>query len=346
MLTELTSEMKAAIPAWNKKWIKIGHSTEPIDMEKAIDAIKLEYEVANIKPPPRERFVYCSNPLVLVLANSIGTLVYNADRRNLKEKPEKERLFHNKGVDQELRKVVSQATSIDVTAPGDMERYLECHHDYTSEISSTWDQTIGGNLWCWYPAWRMFFLEVCGVEELRECKALHARVQTSLNCGWWSPHTHFALVCDRPRELHFDPEAANYQLHNDSGPAVVYGDHYKLWYLHGFAVDEQLVMRPETQTLEQIQSETNNDIRAIRMQRYGLDRYLVEIGAEVLDETRNDIENTHESLLKDDQGNHWLWPTDPSGRICPPLGVPDNIHTCEEARNWLSPVKFNVIGRT
>ena len=76
-------------------------------------------------------------------------------------------------------------------------------------------------------------------------------------------------------------------------------------------------------------------------------RYLQETGATVIDSTRNGIEGTHESLLRDKNGQVFLWPTCPSGRICPPLRVPREMTTCEQARNWLAgPKPFRVIART
>ncbi|MEN1706395.1 MAG: DUF6745 domain-containing protein, partial [Planctomycetota bacterium] len=125
-------------------------------------------------------------------------------------------------------------------------------------------------------------------------------------------------------------------LHNESGPSVRYRDGWSLWSIGGMRVDEQIVMRPETQTIEQIRSEKDNDLRAIRIERFGAGRYLTETGASVLDERFDPITNTHEALLRDIDGRVYLWPTCPSGRSCPPLGVPEDVVSCRDAANWLS----------
>lgn len=152
------------------------------------------------------------------------------------------------------------------------------------------------------------------------------------------------FVCSEwPEEVHFKGD----NLHNESGPAVAFRDGFKVWVIDGFSVDEQLVMRPETQTIDQIDGEQNNDLRAMRLERFGQGRYLAETGAEVLDERENEIDGTHEAILRDKNGRVFLWPTCPSGKPCPPLRIPENITTCSGAQVWLAAdLQGNVIGRT
>jgi len=53
-----------------------------------------------------------------------------------------------------------------------------------------------------------------------------------------------------------------------------FADGWGFWNIHGVPVDEQIVMRPETQTIEQIQNEPNAEVKKIRIQRYGEKKYL------------------------------------------------------------------------
>lgn len=178
--------------------------------------------------------------------------------------------------------------------------------------------------------------------------------ETMEDSFWWfiTPEN-VCVVCDSPEQLHVVDTHTRSYLHCENGPAISWPDKdsehpgYKAFYIDGFKVDEQIVLRPDTQTVEQIKGESNNDLRAIRLARYGMARYLLETGANVIDETHNAIENTHEALLRDDNGRHYLWATCPSGRLCPPLAVPRGISKCEDARIWLSgKEKPRIIGRT
>ena len=51
MITELKPEWEARIDEWRDKWLAIGLSCEPVDVEAAKKAITLAYEVVQLQPP-------------------------------------------------------------------------------------------------------------------------------------------------------------------------------------------------------------------------------------------------------------------------------------------------------
>lgn len=111
-------------------------------------------------------------------------------------------------------------------------------------------------------------------------------------------------------------------------------------------MDEQIVLRPQTQTVAQINAEANQDIRAIRIARMGWPRYIRDSGLAAIDERRNDVEGTREALFRCQDGSARLVVTCPTKRVFA-LGVPDSITTCENAQRWLRDDNtFNVIART
>ena len=92
----------------------------------------------------------------------------------------------------------------------------------------------------------------------------------------------FERVCfcsDRPREVHWQDGL----LHNEVGMSVRYADGWGVYSIEGVRVDEQIVMHPETQTVEQLNSEENEEIKRIRISKFGWHRYLEEARAEVVD---------------------------------------------------------------
>lgn len=93
------------------------------------------------------------------------------------------------------------------------------------------------------------------------------------------PYDEACFVSARPVEVHWQES----ELHNDKGPAVLYPDGFAVWALEGHLADEQLVMRPETQTIEQIMAEENEELKRIRINRYGWAKFMVESGATVRD---------------------------------------------------------------
>jgi hypothetical protein len=161
---------------------------------------------------------------------------------------------------------------------------------------------------------------------------LQPLVDLAKNCGWWAPYEDVVIMQRKFTEIHLSGET----LHNDKGPAVAYCDGFKIWAINGVLVDEQIVMRPETQTLEQIKEETNEECRRIRIERFGWPRYLSEMKAEVVDNRVNQVEKVQETLLRiAEPAMVALMCACPStGRVyC--IEVPPDTGSCAAAQKWL-----------
>ena len=124
------------------------------------------------------------------------------------------------------------------------------------------------------------------------------------------------------------------RLHCENGPALAYPDGFSIWSINGVRVDEQIVMRPETQSLEQLRSEQNAEIKRVRIERFGWLKYLKKNKATVLDFRRNEIEQTDESLMRCDDSTVFIGACPSTGRIYP-LEVPPDTRTCDQAQRYL-----------
>ena len=51
MITSLTKEQRELLPVYRDKWMRIGLSTEPCDVEKAKIAVSDAYRMAGLEPP-------------------------------------------------------------------------------------------------------------------------------------------------------------------------------------------------------------------------------------------------------------------------------------------------------
>ena len=108
--------------------------------------------------------------------------------------------------------------------------------------------------------------------------------ELSKSAGWAIPHENICWVSERHSVIKQTRlPSGRYQLHCDDGPAVAYPDGWQLFYVHGVAVTEQIVMRPETITLAQIAAEKNAEVRRIMVERYGYEKYLRESDAKLID---------------------------------------------------------------
>ena len=212
-------------------------------------------------------------------------------------------------------------------------------------IRDGWRFYRGGNLWAGWYAYTTFMRDVLGLSggalDGFQWDELHAR-----NAGWCWYGDRVAVISDRPDRLLFDENGG---LHCDDGMAARWRDGWGLWMIHGIRVDEQIVMRPEAQTIEQINQEENADIKSIRIERFGWARYLKESRSKLLDHRHNDIENTMEALYDAPDGSRRLVATCPTGRVFV-MGCPSDVQTCAQAQNWLGgdelDAKSRCLGRT
>lgn len=92
-----------------------------------------------------------------------------------------------------------------------------------------------------------------------------------------------------------------HELHNESGPAVLWPDGLKLWAVNGHMLSqtygEKIVTRPHELTLADIQNIDNEEERRVAIERMGWEKYLVAIKAKVADKRENWVDNTHEVLV-------------------------------------------------
>jgi hypothetical protein len=180
----------------------------------------------------------------------------------------------------------------------------------------------------------LFFRDVVGVHCAPHLSdRLDWWADIARSCLWWWPYRKACVVCERPAEIH-SPDGRS--LHNDAGPAVRFRDGWSIWAIDGVMVDEQIVLRPDSQSLQQIHRERNAEVKRIRIERYGWERYLADVGAVVLDRRRNNVEATRETLLRTPNGETVLVCACPSTARVYVLAVPPDIRTCRGAQAWLS----------
>jgi hypothetical protein len=205
---------------------------------------------------------------------------------------------------------------------------------YDLAVRKGWNHRLGGAAWSWWPAMSSFYREVCHVDlgALANAKELAWR-RLAESCWWIWPHRRFAIVTDRPKRLERDERG---RLHCEDGPSIAW-DGWALWHIHGVGVTEQVVLRPETLTLDEIDAERNADVRAVMIARWGYPRYLQETGATLVDYAEDQFGRPM-ALMDCGEDNHRILVcTDgstPRAFHCP---VPrDEVNTCQEAEAWLS----------
>jgi len=204
---------------------------------------------------------------------------------------------------------------------------------------SSWDSSV---LACGESeSYWIAFYKYCGTLPLlvpyteESKKKLSAWVQYAENTGWWWAYKNVDIVARRPTLLCWEKTGKSHRLHCDTGPAATWRDGWALWSIHGVAVDEQIVMRPQQQTIAEIERERNAEVKRIRIERFGWPRYLAETGAVVLHERRNDVDGTREALMQSNDGQVLLVCACPSTARVYAMRVSREIKLCQDAQRWL-----------
>lgn len=136
-----------------------------------------------------------------------------------------------------------------------------------------------------YLAFYDYCREVLGLTE--ETKQMAGLWACSREFGWWAPYENAAVVMARPQAIHLDGLG---RLHHESRKAVEYPDGWGLYCWKGVVVDQVVIETPEKITVKSIDEERNAEVRRVKLERFGTERYLREAGAKVLDEVGRDHE--------------------------------------------------------
>ncbi len=93
------------------------------------------------------------------------------------------------------------------------------------------------------------------------------------NAGWWFPMRDVVVLCERPTEIHRDPQG---RLHCEDGPAVRYPDGFAVYSWHGNRVPQDLIEKGWG--LKEIFEEPNSEIRRCAIEKIGWDIFIQESG--------------------------------------------------------------------
>lgn len=377
---EITEAQKEKVPEYIEKWIKL--TSEQFTFEQARDAIYPIYEDMNLSRPT---VFLLDSPVTAAIAplvmRAVGTFYdkRNGERRN-EELCAKDFLAHYNDTFKVVKEVLDTYVddkffTRDVVAnvvrdmgeqwhvslkqygnpsnaelgkgkgaaralAGELKRQLGDVEGIREKLKSVFSDSYIG---FWWSAWACYydFLNDCGVDFEQD------KYEKFMNwCRYSSaliPYDGAAFIIRRP-ECHWIQQGEQHVLNNEEGPAVKW-DTYERWFIEGVSVDEQIVMRPETLTLDQIMGESDNsDKRSIMLARFGWHRVVDELKLHPIDTRDNETENTIEALYDTPFGRR-LIATCPTGRIVD-MGVPESVKTCKEAAEYFKPRKFNILART
>ncbi|MCA9802317.1 MAG: hypothetical protein KC777_10035 [Cyanobacteria bacterium HKST-UBA02] len=106
--------------------------------------------------------------------------------------------------------------------------------------------------------------------------------QVIASCGGFIPFDDVVIAVERPSVIRRDDRG---RLHNTDGMSIEYGDGWGCYSLSGMTVDEpRIVTHKEEITVGDILSEYNAEIRRVMIEFYGMERFVRDSQAELVDD--------------------------------------------------------------
>ena len=166
MISELTLIENDKLIDLGLKWSKIGLSTEPVDIQEAMEAIKKAYEMAGLTPPDAYLGPF-NNPLECAKAQIIvSNLPEDTNFNDLKNVDIPEGKEFNA---EELYK------AIQMQQYGFLDSSWLCSYDFMKEVL-----------------------------DIKELESLEGLMLVAEKVGWWAAYDKVAFFQHRPLEMHFD----------------------------------------------------------------------------------------------------------------------------------------------
>ena len=380
-IERLTPDQQSRLKEFERKWMRIGLSTEPCDVEKAKIAVSDAYRNVGLEPPKIWLHARCPIEAGLMVAFLRQML------DELKKHPgECPKLGASVGASVRASVWASVGASVEASvwaSVGDSVWASVRASVWDSVGASVWDSvwasvvgaSVRDSVWAsfgasvgasvrasvWDSFWASvgasvrasvgasvrasvfgnheaawlgymdYFGEVVGITDVEKLRPI---MRVAESCGWWIPYREVCVLQDRPERVLLNDRG---RIHCEDGPAISYRSGLlDIFAIHGVRVPKQVVMEPETLTVEQIKGEPNAEIRRIMIDRLGVGKYAEKTKAVVVDRDfvfrfPGDESPMPRALIQLDDKSKWLLGTDGSTHRVYHMPVPEASRTCKQA---------------
>lgn len=334
MIETLTPEQEDLMEVYHDKWWEIMYSIEPIDREKAAEAVKQAYLAIDAKEP---EIIFCGSPYEatnLVISYESVTQLYEKLGVNLFD------LFAKKLYTETWENIETQ-----LSYQLSCRVYPEAWNSFSDIFHKLLESSIGHDdifltkhcmpiesvVWAEFAATCDFCFSVL------KCKHNPIKWQAlqsfTTQCGWIFPYEKVCIVCDRPRILSFDSQ---HRLHAEGAPAIQFADGYSLYSYHGVTLPEKYgKIHPHEWQPQWLLEEENAELKRVLIQGIGYDRIARELAAVELD-TWQEYTLLKIDTTVDVEPIYLLKMTCPSTGFIHALRVPPDINSAREGIRWVN----------
>jgi hypothetical protein len=142
-----------------------------------------------------------------------------------------------------------------------------------SAVDSAGRSFYGGSLWPGYSAWADYFNEVLDISIDRNY------LELTENCGFYWLLDGICFASERPTHINLDSRG---RLHSETGQSIGYKSGWGLWHWHGVQVPKEVIEESYKITVNDIQKNTNTEVRRVMIEKYGTERFILDSGAQLV----------------------------------------------------------------
>ena len=283
------------------EWLEIGLDTRPIDREKVLSDLGRLYALAS-KPAPKN-IVYMDSPLQISLTLGNMRLGSESVRSQVSAQVSEEVMNqlgggHSKALNFYLQQVTPfvqagqdrneiyddfcLANNVMVTQVENpiqelvmsliRDQIREPHQNVFGPFRASNMTVDFGQFAVW-----LALADYLGRSWKIDISSMTPHIELAKACGWAVLFWDWAFISAKPECIHRDEQG---RLHCETGPAVRYPDGFASFAIRGVRVPEKVAIAPETITISDIEAGSNAEVRRVMIERYGMERYLTDSGAE------------------------------------------------------------------
>jgi hypothetical protein len=308
MITELTEDQESKFDEFVSKWVDIGLSTSPTDVDKVLECIPDYYKQSDLESPAT--VIFCRSPFESILYGAFilsenDAKVYDKviakvyDKVSAKVDAKVDAKVYAK-VSAKVDAKVSAKVSAKVHAKVDAKVYAKVYAKVSAKvrakvdakvdakvyakvnaknISDVWTARVGTSFWSGYNSWRDF-MGFIGVD----ISELNSTFELSKNSCYIFPFDNFIIVSEKPIRISFDETG---EMHNENKMAIEWSDGFGIYLLNGVRMcgNEWVVTTPKEELdPEKIMAIINVEQRLMAIKKCGIDKILSKLKSRVISE--------------------------------------------------------------
>lgn len=218
-IDRLTPEQEAQILVYQQKWQQIVLSTERINRQKAIEAMRVTYALLGEREPD---FIFCDSPHSALGSIHIGQTHLGRKIEKKLRKPIQEQLESQ--ISWELiQKIFLKLRPSSIVLEGQVKHSIDQQLNFKKFISSGY----------WLDTAMLLDFSLSVLNCIYDHKKGDVIQSIIRDCGWILPYSETCILCDRPTYILFKSFDDGEYLHGGREPAIQFTDGFSVYINHG-----------------------------------------------------------------------------------------------------------------